>query len=290
MMQDVIKMEKEYFVREYEKGIFFQNGKFMKVLEPGKYMLGKNELDKKEEIRKLEVKESGIELVYALPNLFGILPQDVRDKMIDIKKRIDEARRDPSIDVNCVDTREQSLQILGQEIVTADKAMIRVNILARFRVTDAKKAVLETDNYQDGAYQEIQMAARDYIRARNLDDLLAGKEDMGNKIQGAVEKKLNSFGVGLSSVRLKDIILPSEVKKAMNKVVEAEREGKAKFISAREEVAAARALANAARIMSSNQNILKLKQIEALKEIAKSGANVYVTLGDDSNTMKKQRK
>lgn len=283
-------MEKEYLVNEYEEGVLFQDGKFVKVLAAGKHLLGKHELDKKEEVRKLE-RELGIrELTYSLPALLGLMPQSARRKTIDLKKRIEDARRDPRIEVKCVDTREQTLQIPGQEMITSDKGMVKLNLLARFRVTDAEKAVLETDNYKDMVHQEVQMAVRKHVRKATLEELLAGKEDIGSAINADVVKRLKRFGIELGSISLKDIILPPKVKAAMNRVVEAEREGKAKLISAREEVAAARALANAATLIAGNPNILKLRQIEVLRDIAQSGANVHVTLGDGPSAAKKRGK
>ena len=136
------------------------------------------------------------------------------------------------------------------------------------------------------------MIIRDYACANSLDQLLTNKNTIGKFIREQVEKLAKSIGLEVMEVGLKDIILPGAIQEMMNKVVEAEREGKAKLIKAREEMAAARINANIAKLMK-KEGSLQLKQMEVLTEIAKSpAATIYFGVGDnliDSMKVKKAK-
>jgi len=210
------------------------------------------------------------------------IPAKIREKLIEMDKNIEESGKEPMINVQTVDTRQLTLTVQGQEMLTHDKVSIRINILAQYRVKDFKKAALSVVSYQDRLYQQIQMVVRDYASANTLDQLLTNKNTISKYVREKVKDLATSIGLELIEVGLKDIILPGEIKEAMNQVVEAERSGKASFIKAREEVAAARAMANAAKIMNTDPNVMRLKQMETLKEVAKSPATtIYFGIGED---------
>ncbi|MBW3020427.1 hypothetical protein KY334_03965 [Candidatus Woesearchaeota archaeon] len=237
-----------------------------------------------EEIRELR-KQIEKKIRYEKINHYFLnleVPEKIREKIIEFDKEIEEARKEPLIEIKKIDKRQLTLTVTGQEMITNDKVTIRLNVIAQYNIKDAKKAANSVVSYENRLYQQIQMVVRDYASANTLDQLLTNKNVIGKYILKEVKDLATSIGLELIEVGLKDIILPGEIREAMNKVVEAERQGKATFIKAREEVAAARALANAAKIISSDENILKLKQMEALKEIANSpSTTIYFGIGDD---------
>jgi regulator of protease activity HflC (stomatin/prohibitin superfamily) len=336
----VVKMEKEYIIKEYEVGVKFVDGKWDALLKPGRYTFGLHPKAIAEQVQKVSEKRKDFlaghfyELSYVEPtisreihvmenhlkqvsgsitglmtSLFGSpsgdvknfireqlrrlkgtayaeyyanAPAQVREAIVGFDKAVTDAVKEPEIVVTVVDTRQLTLTVAGQEMLTNDKVSIRINVLVQYRVKDVKMAVLSVASYQDRLYQQVQMIIRDYAAANTLDQLLTNKGAISKYVKTAVDKIAQQIGLEVMEVGLKDIILPGEIREAMNRVVQAERDGKAGFIRAREEVATARAMANAAKIIGADPNILRLKQIEALKEIARSpAATIYFGVGDD---------
>ncbi len=221
---------------------------------------------------------------------YNKLPVQVREKIIQLEIEIEDANKVPKIEVKTIDTRQLTLTITGQEMLTRDKVSIRINVIVQYKVKDAVKALTSVVSYEDRLYQQVQMIIRDYACANSLDQLLTNKNTIGKYIQKQVEGLATAIGLQVMEVGLKDIILPGAIQEMMNKVVEAEREGKAKLVRAREEMAAARINANIAKMMQ-KEGSLQLKQMEVLTEIAKSPATtIYFGVGDELlESMKKKR-
>lgn len=177
------------------------------------------------------------------------------------------------------DRREQMLDVAGQEIMTADKVTLRLNLLVTYRVVDPRKAFSVVDDPKQALYREAQLALRAAVGTRALDALLADKDSMGREVGGAITARAVEFGVIVKSVGLKDIILPGEMRTILNQVVEAEKAAQANLIKRREETAAARSQANTAKLLADNPVLARIKELEMIQEIL-AGSRVSVVLGE----------
>lgn len=175
-----------------------------------------------------------------------------------------------------VDRREQTADVAGQEIMTADKVTLRVNLLVTYQVTDAVKAVTTVSDYSQSLYREAQLVLRAAVGTRALDALLADKESIGSELLKALASRANEFGVTVRSVGLKDIILPGDMKTILNQVIEAQKEAEANLIRRREETAAARSQANTAKLLAENPVLARLKELEMLQLIVNGAKSTFI--------------
>lgn len=175
-----------------------------------------------------------------------------------------------------VDLREQVEDIQGQEIMTADKVTLRVNLVVTHRVTDAVKAVTEVVDWSQALYREAQLELRAAVGGRSLEKLLADKDEVGGEIKNRLASRAAEFGVGVSGVGLRDIILPGDMKAILNQVIVAEKQAEANLIRRREETAAARSQANTAKLLEQNPVLARMKELEALQEILRGTEATFV--------------
>ncbi len=175
-----------------------------------------------------------------------------------------------------VDLREQVADVAGQEIMTADKVTLRVNLVVTYRVSDAVKAVTLVSDYAQTLYREAQLALRESIGTRNLDKLLADKDAVGNEVRSVLDARAKEFGVDVRGVGLRDVILPGEMKMILNEVILAQKQAEANLIRRREETAAARSQANTAKLLAENPALTRMKELEALQEILKGTKSTFV--------------
>lgn len=161
----------------------------------------------------------------------------------------------------------QQIDISGQEILTADKVCIRLNVICNYRITNPEKMVQMIDGSTAQLYTYAQLVIRDYVGSFRLDELLAQKEDVGQCIYELMKAKQDEYFVEIMNAGIKDIILPGEIRDIMNTVLIAEKKAQANVIMRREEVASTRSLLNTARLMDENQTLLKLKEMEYLERI-----------------------
>ncbi|MEO0586916.1 MAG: slipin family protein [Planctomycetota bacterium] len=180
-----------------------------------------------------------------------------------------------------VDLREQVADAAGQEIMTADKVTLRVNLVVTYRVVDAVRAVTSVADAAQALYREAQLALRQAVGARTLESLLADKESVGRELAASLRERAQSFGVDLRSVGLRDVILPGEMKQILNQVIEAQKQAEANLIRRREETAAARSQANTAKLLSENPALSRMKELEALQEILKGAKASFVFGGSN---------
>jgi regulator of protease activity HflC (stomatin/prohibitin superfamily) len=168
------------------------------------------------------------------------------------------------------------MTIQGQEILTADKITVRLTVLAKVRVVDPAAAVMKVDNYVGQIYGDVQLALREAVTARTLDELIVEKAALGAKVLGGLQLTAASYGLELAEVGVKDLILPGDLKEQFVRVIEARKKAEASQIERREEVAATRSLANTAQLLEKNPTLLKLKILESLEKIAQSGAKIVL--------------
>jgi regulator of protease activity HflC (stomatin/prohibitin superfamily) len=176
-----------------------------------------------------------------------------------------------------VDTRRQQLEINGQEILTKDKAALRINAWAQYQVVDIEKALLQNKEYDKQLYVAFQLALREYVAGYGFDELLDKKETLGPVILQAVKEKALALGVEVSNFGIRDIILPGDVKEIMNQVLVAEKKAQANTIMRREETASTRSLLNTAKLMEENAMLWKLKEMEYVEKIAEKISNISVS-------------
>ena len=167
-----------------------------------------------------------------------------------------------------VDVRSTPIDVPKQEIITKDNVTAGVDAIVYFRVIDAPKAVLETTNYVYATSQFAQAALRDVTGNFELDDLLSKREEISQQIKEIVDKQTDQWGIDVEAVKIQNIELPSDMKRAMAKQAEAERERRSNIINAEGERAAAETLAEAARIIASTPGAINLRTLNTVERIS----------------------
>lgn len=167
-----------------------------------------------------------------------------------------------------VDIRSTPIDVPKQEIITKDNVTAAVDAVVYIRVVDPEKAVLETTNYAYATSQFAQAALRDVTGNVELDDLLSQRETISTQIKEIVDKQTAQWGVDIEIVRIQNIELPQDMKRAMAKQAEAERERRANIISANGEMLAAQNLADAAAIFAKVPGALNLRTLGTLERIS----------------------
>jgi regulator of protease activity HflC (stomatin/prohibitin superfamily) len=180
------------------------------------------------------------------------------------------------VDVTKVSLREMSHVVAGQGILTADRIEVRISLVAQYRVTDPVQAVQAVENYTEQLHQELQLSLRDVIAARTLDQVLEGRAEVAAELHRLSAEPAKRYGVQLNRVGVRDVILPGEVRQVMMQEVQADRAGRAELVKARHELAAARARANTAKVLSENPEVARLQEIEALVRLADKSGNVVL--------------
>ena len=177
-----------------------------------------------------------------------------------------------------VDTRPTHVTVSGQEILTADGLAVKVSLLAVYRVTDAKAAILNIDNYPEAVHSQLQLALRSVVSASSAEDLLQKRADLPAQLLALAGPPLALLGVELQVASVRDLTLPGELKKIFAQVVKARQDGLATLEKARGEIAALRGLANAAQLVQQNPQLLQLRLLQVLEQ--QPGHTVVFGSGD----------
>jgi len=167
-----------------------------------------------------------------------------------------------------VDVRSTPIDVPKQEVITKDNVTAGVDAVVYFRVLDAPKAVLETTNYVYATSQFAQAALRDVTGNFELDELLSKRQEISDKIKEIVDAQTSQWGIDVENVKIQNIELPQDMKRAMAKQAEAERERRSNIINAEGEMAAAATLAKAAGIISGTPGALNLRTLNTLERIS----------------------
>jgi regulator of protease activity HflC (stomatin/prohibitin superfamily) len=167
-----------------------------------------------------------------------------------------------------VDIRTNTIDIPKQEVITKDNVTINVDAVVYFNVVNADKAVLEVANYIYATSQFAQAALRDVTGNVELDSLLGKRDEVSQQIKDIVDGETEKWGINIDSVKVQNIELPQDMKRAMAKQAEAERERRAKIIAAEGEQMSAQKLGEAADIISAHPIALQLRNLQVLTEIA----------------------
>ena len=167
-----------------------------------------------------------------------------------------------------IDLRIVTLDVPPQDIITRDNVSIKVSAVVYFRVLDSRKAVIEVENFLFATSQLAQTTLRSVCGQAELDELLAERDKINAQIQEILDLDTEPWGIKVSKVEVKEIDLPDEMKRAMAKQAEAERERRSKVINAEGEFQAARKLADAANIINKAPAALQLRYLQTLREVA----------------------
>ncbi len=178
-----------------------------------------------------------------------------------------------------VDLRTVTLDVPTQDIITRDNVSVSVDAVVYFRVVDPVKAIVEVENYLYATSQIAQTTLRSVCGSAELDELLSEREKLNLQLQEIIDRQTDPWGVKVVAVELKRIDLPEELRRAMAKQAEAERERRAKIITAEAEYQAAQKLADAAQILASQPLALQLRYLETIQNVvSKPGNTVLIPL------------
>ncbi len=175
-----------------------------------------------------------------------------------------------------VDIRTKAADVPEQEAITKDNVSTKISAVIYYKVKDAKKAILEVENFYFAVDQLAQTTMRNVVGEVELDHLLGERDKVAGRIRDIVEKTADSWGLEIISVDLKDIILPENMKRTMAKQAEAEREKRATIINSEGEVVAAKNLAKAADLMSEKPGALHLRTLNSINDISSDQSNTVV--------------
>ena len=184
------------------------------------------------------------------------------------------------VTLSVIDLREKQLAVNGQEVMTRDHVSLRLNLVAAWRVADARRLATVARAPDEVLYVAVQLAAREAVSTHTLDELLAAREQLGLQLMPSVRERAQSVGLELLDLGVKDLVLPGEMKTLLNRVIEAQKEAEANVILRREETAATRSMAQTAKVLAENPLLVRLKELEAYKELAAKVGQVHVVLGD----------
>ncbi len=164
--------------------------------------------------------------------------------------------------------RTITMDVPPQDVITKDNVPVKVNAVVYFKVVNPSKAVVEVEDYVMATSQIARTTLRSVLGQAELDDLLAKREDINQKLQKIVDEQTDPWGIKVETVDVKDVELPETMKRAMARQAEAERERRAKIIHAEGESQASVKLAEAATVIAKEPTALQLRYLQTLTEVA----------------------
>ncbi|MHC5036968.1 MAG: slipin family protein [Planctomycetota bacterium] len=165
-----------------------------------------------------------------------------------------------------VDVRPRFISIVGQEVLSSDGVTLKVSLAAKYQIADPDKATHKIQSYEGALYLELQLALRQIIGGADIDSVLSTRSEMSKQLVELTASRMEEIGLTLLTVSVKDIMFPGALKEIFAQVVNARQEGLASLERARGETAALRHLANAAKMLESNPNLMSLRVLQTLGE------------------------
>ena len=175
-----------------------------------------------------------------------------------------------------VDLRTKAVDVPDQNAITKDNVPVAVNAVIYYKVSSAERAILEVENFMYAVSQYAQTTMRNVVGEATLDELLAGRENIANRIREIVDKETDAWGLKVINVELKDIKLPESMERTIAKQAEAEREKRAVIITSEGELAASENMSEAARKLSAVPGALHLRTLQAMNDISSDQSNTIV--------------
>ncbi|AKD55831.1 slipin family protein [Spirosoma radiotolerans] len=280
-------------VKDNEIALQYADGLFQTILRKGRWAYWKGVKQyqyRKADMSQLEI-PAAIDLVALMPQplsayvrTYSVEAHEQGVLFIDWKfDRVLSAgtymwwKNNTPVHVLKVDMRQQQMDVSGQEILTKDKASLRLSFYVQFQVQDVVKALVDNKEFDKQLYVSIQLALREYIGGLTLDELLDRKGELGPFVIRATAEKAAELGVDVRNGGVRDIILPGDMRDIMNQVLMAEKKAQANSIMRREETASTRSLLNTAKLMDENQMLWKLKEMEYVEKIADKISSISVS-------------
>lgn len=280
-------------VKDSELVLVMENGNFKQVLSAGRYTYWKNLLNYEFitiDRSKIYITEQIDKALLARPELnqyvrvYEVAAYEKAIMFIDdvYTKTLDSGtyffwKNDTTIKIAKADMRQLQLEIAGQELLTKDKAAIRINFYTQYKVIDIEKTLLINKDYERQLYIAMQLVLRTYIGTYTLDELLERKESIAEAVLADIRDTATQLGVSILNCGIRDIILTGEMKDIMNQVLIAQKRAQANIITRREETASTRSLLNTAKLMEENEMLFKLKEMEYVEKIADKIGEITVS-------------
>ncbi len=183
----------------------------------------------------------------------------------------------PFVDqVTKVDLRTVTLNVPPQEVITKDNVPVRVNAVAYFRIVDANASQVQVENFMVATSQIAQTTLRSVLGQHVLDELLSERDKINEILQAIIDQATSPWGIKVTIVEVKDVEIPSDMQRAMARQAEAERERRAKVISAEGEFQASERLKDAAAVMAQEPITVQLRYLQTLLEIGSANNSTIV--------------
>lgn len=170
-----------------------------------------------------------------------------------------------------VDLRLVTMDVPSQDIISKDNVTLKVNGVVYFKVSNPERAIISVENFYHATAQIAQTTLRSVVGQYELDEILSHRDQINIKLQEILDEVTEPWGIKVTNVEVKAIDLPVEMQRAMAKQAEAEREKRAKIISAEGEFAAAQKLSEAAKVLGEQKDAITLRYLETMREISVSG-------------------
>jgi regulator of protease activity HflC (stomatin/prohibitin superfamily) len=183
----------------------------------------------------------------------------------------------PTTEIRVIDVRPGSMMIGGQEVLTSDGVAAKISLVVRSVIGDPVAMLTGDRDAQTTLYLAVQLGLREVVARRTIEEVLASRTTIGSEIAELVAGRMAGLGIEVLGIDVRDVMVPSELKRAFAAVVAARREGAASLERARGETAALRSLANAGRLVADNPSLLSLRVVQ---ELSAGGNTVMIGLGD----------
>lgn len=164
-----------------------------------------------------------------------------------------------------VDMRTQLMQMPGQEIITTDGIAVKISAYVEYAITDPALSINSTNNLAGLLYSQAQQALRSAVSEITFESLLVSRTAIGTQLIELLTPRAATLGIGVSAAQIRDIMLPSDIRRAYTQAITAQKEGLAALERGRAEVASLRALANAARMLQEHPGLLQLRAVQAIE-------------------------
>ncbi|KPK39051.1 MAG: hypothetical protein AMJ65_12065 [Phycisphaerae bacterium SG8_4] len=170
------------------------------------------------------------------------------------------------VTIRKLDVRPRFVSITGQEVLSSDGVTLKVSLAASFEIADPNVAINKINSFSEALYIELQLALREIIGSSEIEAVLESRGELSTKLMEMTKDKVKEFGLRLISADMKDIMFPGKLREIFAQVVNARQEGLAALEKARGETAALRNLANAAKMVETNPNLMQLRLVQTLGE------------------------
>lgn len=175
-----------------------------------------------------------------------------------------------------VDMRVKAVDVPDQKAITRDNVSVTVNAVIYYKVSSAEKAIIEVEDFYYAISQYAQTTMRNIVGEVTLDELLAGRDKIADRIREIVDKETDAWGLKVSNVELKDVSLPETMERTIAKQAEAEREKRAVIINSEGEVAAAKNMAQAAATLSAVPGAMHLRTLQSINDVSSDASNTII--------------